>query len=69
MQLRAAIAFQTAKNIACQAFTVQPDDWRGAIARTHQQRHMIGRIYGCPERHNFGIGIGGNGKLGPRGYA
>ena len=30
---------------------------------------MVGRIYGGPERDNFGIGIGGNGKLGPRGNA
>ena len=68
MQLRAAIAFQAPEHIARQAFTVQPDDWRGGIACAHHQRHMVRRIYGCPKRYDFGIGIGGNRKLGPRSY-
>ena len=45
---------------------MQPDDGRRRVARAHQQRHMVGRIDGCPERYNLSIGICSNGQLGAR---
>ena len=68
MQLRAAVAFQAAQDIACQALAMQTNNGRGSVAFADNQRDVIGRIGIGPECHYFRISICSNGQPRARRY-
>ena len=68
VELWPAIAFQTAKHIARQAFGVKPDDRRAIAALfTDDQRNMLPRIVDTAEGDYFGLITGIDRQMRPAG--